>query len=142
MDNVCKAIHFNRVWLSGQVAAEPELSHSNHDQVFFRFFLSVQRLSGQCDVLPVMISRHQLQLTPLHRGQHICLTGQLRSFNNKSGDGPRLILSVLARQVEGVREGTVIAALITGYIVNFLNRRVITRAMLRRVLPRRAEAAR
>lgn len=49
---------------------------------------------------------------------------------------------VLARQVEGVREGTVIAALITGYIVNFLNRRVITRAMLRRVLPRRAEAAR
>lgn len=49
---------------------------------------------------------------------------------------------VLARQVEGVRGGTVIAALITGYIVNFLNRRVITRAMLRRVLPRRAEAAR
>ena len=104
MDNVCKAIHFNRVWLSGQVAAEPELSHSNHDQVFFRFFLSVQRLSGQCDVLPVMISRHQLQLTPLHRGQHICLTGQLRSFNNKSGDGPRLILSVLARQVEVCQE--------------------------------------
>ena len=49
---------------------------------------------------------------------------------------------VLARQVEGVREGTVIAALVTGYIVNFLNCRVITRAMLRRVLPRRAEAAR
>ena len=49
---------------------------------------------------------------------------------------------VLARQVKGVREGTVIAALVTGYIVNFLNRRVITRAMLRRVLPRRAEIAR
>lgn len=49
---------------------------------------------------------------------------------------------VLARQVEGVREGTVVAALVTGYIVNFLNRRVITRAMLRRVLPRRAEVAR
>lgn len=49
---------------------------------------------------------------------------------------------VLARQVEGVREGTVVAALLTGYLVNFLNRHVVTRAMLRRVLLRRAEAAR
>ncbi len=28
-----------------------------------------------------------------------------------------------------------IAACLTGYIVSFLNRRIITRAMLRRVLP-------
>lgn len=37
--------------------------------------------------------------------------------------------------IEGVREGSVVAALITGYIVNFLNRHVMTRKMYRRLMP-------
>lgn len=49
-----------------------------------------------------------------------------------------VVVSVLfSRRIEGVREGTLIAACITGYIVSFLNRRIITRAMLHRVLPLR-----
>lgn len=36
-------------------------------------------------------------------------------------------------QVEGVREGTVMAALATGYIVTFLSRHVLTHAALRRI---------
>ena len=47
-----------------------------------------------------------------------------------------VILSlVMSSRIEGIREGTLIAACLTGYIVSFLNRRIITRAMLRRVLP-------
>ncbi|WP_300729540.1 DUF6198 family protein [uncultured Bacteroides sp.] len=38
-------------------------------------------------------------------------------------------------RIEGVREGSVIAALITGYIVNFLNRKVMTRRMLYKLIP-------
>lgn len=37
--------------------------------------------------------------------------------------------------IEGVREGSVIAAFITGYIVNFLNHKVMTRRMLYRLVP-------
>lgn len=49
-----------------------------------------------------------------------------------------VVVSVLfSCRIEGVREGTLIAACITGYIVSFLNRRIITRAMLHRVLPLR-----
>lgn len=52
-----------------------------------------------------------------------------------------VVVSVLfSRRIEGVREGTLIAACITGYIVSFLNRRIITRAMLHRVLPLRHAA--
>jgi len=45
------------------------------------------------------------------------------------------ILSLLlSRHIEGIREGTLIAACTTGYIVSFLNRKIVTRAMLHRVL--------
>ena len=48
-----------------------------------------------------------------------------------------LLSLLLAHKVEGIREGTVIAACITGYIVSFLSRKIMTRHMLRRILPER-----
>lgn len=49
-----------------------------------------------------------------------------------------VILSYLcSRRIEGVREGTFVAAFATGFLVNFLNRRIMTRAVLRRVVPQR-----
>lgn len=44
-----------------------------------------------------------------------------------------LISWLFAHRVDGVREGTFVAACTTGYIVTFLNRKVLTRAMLHRV---------
>ena len=48
-----------------------------------------------------------------------------------------LLSLLLAHKVEGIREGTVIAACITGYIVSFLSRKIMTRHMLHRILPER-----
>lgn len=46
-----------------------------------------------------------------------------------------VLLSLLCKgRIEGVREGSVIAACITGYIVSFLNARVLTRDVLDRIL--------
>lgn len=46
------------------------------------------------------------------------------------------VLSFLFTQsIEGIREGSLIAACITGYIVSFLNRKIITRKMLRKLIP-------
>ncbi len=46
-----------------------------------------------------------------------------------------VILSLIfTRYVEGVREGSVIAACMTGYIVSFLNNKIMTRRMLNRLL--------
>ena len=85
MDN-----NFNRVRLCGRAAGEPELSHINHGESFYRFPLSVERLSGQEDRLPVILPRPLLEAHPVHTGDVLTLTGQLRSFNNRSGQGPRL----------------------------------------------------
>lgn len=46
-----------------------------------------------------------------------------------------LISLAFTMHIEGVREGSVVAACMTGYIVNFLNQRVITRENIQRILP-------
>lgn len=84
----------NIVQLRGEAVQEPALSHENHGQRFYRFLLSVRRLSGQADLLPVIATEEQLKyLLPL-KGRRLVIEGQLRSFNNKSGQGSRLVISV------------------------------------------------
>lgn len=47
-----------------------------------------------------------------------------------------VIASLLFSQtIEGIREGSVIAALLTGHIVNFMSKRIMTRKMLNRLKP-------
>ena len=82
--------NFNHVLLCGQVLTQPQPSHVNHSQSFSRFLLSVPRLSGQEDCLPVIVPQPLLELCPLSPGAAVTVTGQLRSFNNRSGQGPRL----------------------------------------------------
>lgn len=94
----------NIVQLRGEALGEPVLSHENHGQRFCRFPLSVRRLSGQADLLPVIATEEQLRgLLPL-TGRRLSVEGQLRSFNNKSGQGSRLVISVLARLLSPTQE--------------------------------------
>ena len=87
----------NDLLLRGTAAAEPAFSHENHGQRFYRFPLSVRRLSGQADVLQVIATGEQLShLLPL-TGRRLEIQGQLRSFNNNSGQGSRLVISAFTR---------------------------------------------
>lgn len=47
-----------------------------------------------------------------------------------------VVISLMCTQrIEGIREGSFIAACITGYIVTFLNQKIMTRKMLHRLFP-------
>lgn len=92
-------LNYNRVHLCGQVAEAPVLSHINHGCAFYRFTLSVLRLSGQADKLPVIVPKALLDTVPVAAGDTVTVIGQLRSFNNKSGQGSRLVISVFAHQL-------------------------------------------
>lgn len=87
----------NILSLRGTAIGEPIYSHENHGQKYYRFPLSVRRLSGQEDILPVITTLEPIaHLLPL-TGQHLLLEGQLRSFNNRSGSGSRLVITVYPR---------------------------------------------
>ncbi|MBE6910457.1 MAG: single-stranded DNA-binding protein [Ruminococcaceae bacterium] len=89
----------NYVELWGVADAEPVLSHENHGQRFFKFPLRVERLSGQTDVPVVVASENLLRRFPVKARQPVRVVGQLRSFNNKSGQGSRLVITVLAQEL-------------------------------------------
>lgn len=89
----------NRVQLCGTVTAAPRLSHENHDLRFFASTLAIPRLSGVDDTLPLLLPESLLERTPISVGDTVTLQGQLRSFNNRSGEGHRLLLSVFTHEL-------------------------------------------
>ena len=88
----------NEVLLEGIPVGAPEPSHENHGQLFYRQILEVPRLSGTADRLPLLVRQTQLPL--LKEGVPLRVEGQLRSFNNRSGPGRRLVLTVYARSLQ------------------------------------------
>ena len=86
----------NRITLTGTLASLPEYSHQNHERKFFRFLLSVDRLSGTEDLLPVLAAEDVLAQADLFAGERFTIEGQIRSFNNRAPEGRRLIISVYA----------------------------------------------
>ena len=91
--------NINHVQLCGKVETTPVFSHENHALPFYSFFLSIPRLSGVDDVLPILLPASLLETAPVNIGDTVSLEGQLRSFNNRSGEGHRLLLSVFTHSL-------------------------------------------
>ena len=101
----------NSIELCGTVAADPVFSHENHGQSFYRFPLEVERLSGQTDQIEILALSATLSTATVSKGARIRVLGQLRSYNNRSDSGRRLIISVLANIItpwEGEARNTVL----------------------------------
>lgn len=90
----------NRAALMGRAGGEPQFSHSNHGVDYFTFPLEVERLSGAVDTLNVVLSRSLLQACPVLPGASYRLSGEVRSFNNRTGVGSRLVITFFARELE------------------------------------------
>ena len=87
----------NSARLCGSVEAPPEFSHRNRGVDYYSFPLVTRRLSGAGDRLNVTLPRRMLAALPAP-GERLALTGELRSFNNRSGQGNRLLLFVFAQE--------------------------------------------
>lgn len=89
----------NSVRLCGVMGQAPVFSHSSRGQQFYTFPLEVRRLSGNCDTVNVLVRRQLLDSVEVEERSRICVSGQLRTFNNRRGDGARLVISVFAREI-------------------------------------------
>ena len=94
----------NAVFLRGELMGLPVFSHENHGKVFDKFSLSIERLSGVRDEVSILAERGLLYDLDPTSGDMIEVEGQLRSYNNRSGEGRRLVISVLAGSL-AVAEG-------------------------------------
>lgn len=89
----------DRAILCGTVAGRPTVSHTAREGVYYTFPLAIERLSGACDTLNILVRGDTLAGLEVEERQRLHVTGEVRSFNNRSGVGPRLVLTVLARQL-------------------------------------------
>lgn len=89
----------NKVYLSGKIASELEFSHEIMDEKFYDFTVSVKRLSGQEDVVPVTISERIIGENRFEIGNLIGLIGQFRSYNKVIENHSKLVLKVFVREL-------------------------------------------
>lgn len=89
----------NQAILIGEVMQEPEYSHASHGEDFYRFPLRSLRLSGTEDVINVLASRSLLEQVPVRAGDRVHAGGEVRSYNNRSGVGSRLVITLFARKL-------------------------------------------
>ena len=89
----------NSLRLCGTMAGRPVYSHSSRGREFFSFPLEVRRLSGAIDRLNLLVSGEQLAQLEAGNQEKLSVTGELRSFNNRRGEGARLVITVFVREL-------------------------------------------
>lgn len=89
----------NKLRLTGTVTERPVYSHEVCGEEFYETKLSVPRLSGQEDVIPVTLSDRLLARTEVKPGAKISISGQFRSYNKLEGEHSRLLLTAFAREM-------------------------------------------
>ena len=89
----------NWVLLRGELKDLPVFSHENHGKRFDRMTLEILRLSGTADLVHVIVDQELLAAADPTAGDMIEVEGQMRSYNNRTGEGRRLIISVYAASI-------------------------------------------
>lgn len=89
----------NKVYLSGQIASAPEFSHEIMCENFYDLTISVARLSGQHDLIPITVSDRLMDGVDFEIGNLIGLIGQFRSYNKIVDGKSKLVLRVFVREI-------------------------------------------
>lgn len=90
----------NNLVLVGKITEEKKFSHEIYGEKFYSFNLSVPRLSGNADVIPITISERLFKEEELIVGAKVRIRGQFRSYNSYENEKNKLILTVFAKDVE------------------------------------------
>ena len=94
----------NYLTLVGKVTGEKKFSHEIYGERFYTFNLSILRLSGNSDLIPITTSERLINDEMLSEGKKLIIKGQFRSYNSYENEKNRLVLTVFAKDIEEVKE--------------------------------------
>lgn len=89
----------NEACVIGEVCGYLTYSHDVHGERFYRFMLRSERLSENSDLICVTISEKMLTEISIDIGMRLKICGQFRSYNNYTGLGNKLVLTLFAKDV-------------------------------------------
>ena len=119
-ENTCT----NFARLIGVMSAPPAFSHASRGESFYTFALDVARLSGTTDTINIVARSELLSAVEACDTEKLCITGELRSFNNKSGEGAKLVITVFAKEILPCSENDLNLICLTGTLCKPPNLRV------------------
>ena len=90
----------NHITLMGKVTSEKRFSHEIYGEKFYIFDISVPRLSGSSDIIPVTISERLLIGEDIKLDSKVIIDGQFRSYNSYENEKSRLVLTVFAKDIK------------------------------------------
>ena len=97
----------NYLTLVGEVTGEKRYSHEIYGEKFYVFDLSIARLSGNADIIPITVSERLVNDETLAIGKKLLVKGQFRSYNSYENERNRLILTVFAKDIVELEENEV-----------------------------------
>ena len=95
----------NSLVLMGKVANEKTFSHEIYGEKFYQFSLSVPRLSGNADNIPITLSERLFWDEDIAIGKNVKVNGQFRSYNGYENNKNRLVLTVFVKDIEFLPDG-------------------------------------
>lgn len=94
----------NHIILVGKVTSDKRFSHEIYGEKFYIFDLSVPRLSGTSDIIPITVSERLMVGGDLPVGTKITVEGQFRSYNSYGEGKNKLVLTVFAKNIEMLQD--------------------------------------
>jgi len=94
----------NYITLVGKVTGEKRFSHEIYGEKFYLFDLSIPRLSGNADIIPITVSERLITDEMLSQDKKLLIKGQFRSYNSFENQKNKLILTVFAKDIREVEE--------------------------------------
>ncbi len=111
------SIDENNAYISGTLAAAPQLDHQLYGEDFYKASILVPRLSGTIDCIPVTIPGRLVFCMPAE-GDRVAVSGQLRSYTRHNEQGSRLCVTLFARSIQPMFEEDIPenSLTLTGYL--------------------------
>lgn len=90
----------NKVMLAGKIVAPLKFQMEHKGEAFYRTILQVKRQSGQCDLIPLLLSERLLDDTKNYEGQLVSVVGQFRSYNSHEQTKTCLLLHTFVKELD------------------------------------------
>ena len=104
--------------LYGNATGSLIFSHESMGELYYTFELETKRISGVSDIANIVVKEEfasESGLFSLREGDDIGIMGNLRSYNNKSGEGAKLVITVYAKKIYSAGESENLT-LLTGIV--------------------------
>ena len=96
----------NSVTLIGEIISGFTFSHGVFGEGFYMVDAVVHRLSGQADIIPMMVSERLIDVEANYIGCTMEALGQFRSYNRHEETKTRLVLSIFVHEIHFLEEFT------------------------------------